>query len=188
MKNVFARTLAAASSAFALGATSPASATDDSLSIRIGLSGYQEVPTSLSTPGRGAFRATVDVARGIIDYELEYSDLPTPVTQAHIHFGQQHTNGAIVLFLCSNLAPPAGVPLPASCPGTGGVVKGTLRAANVGAGAAAAGIAAGEIAEIIAAIRAGAAYVNVHTTAIPAGELRGQLDPRRRHQGHHHGD
>ena len=37
-------------------------------------------------------------------------------------------------------------------------------------------IAAGELDEVIAAIRAGVAYVNVHATPLnPGGEIRGQI-------------
>ncbi len=36
-------------------------------------------------------------------------------------------------------------------------------------------ILAGELAEVIAAIRAGVAYANVHTTLSPGGEIRGQI-------------
>ena len=49
-------------------------------------------------------------------------------------------------------------------------------AANVVAGATASQqLAAGELAEVIAAIRAGAAYANVHTNLSPGGEIRGQI-------------
>jgi hypothetical protein len=37
------------------------------------------------------------------------------------------------------------------------------------------GIAPGEFEELLAAIRAGVAYANVHTSTFPGGELRGQL-------------
>jgi hypothetical protein len=36
-------------------------------------------------------------------------------------------------------------------------------------------LAAGELAEVIAAMRAGAAYANVHTNLSPGGEIRGQI-------------
>jgi hypothetical protein len=52
-------------------------------------------------------------------------------------------------------------------------------------------ISAGELAEVIAAIRAGAAYANVHTNLSPAGEIRGQIGNDRRggrddDHGHQH--
>jgi hypothetical protein len=140
---------------------------------RTDLTGYEEVPT-ISTPGVGSFKAAVDRAGTEFRYELEYEALPTPVTQAHIHFEQRTNNGNIVVFLCSNLpTPPAGTP---ACPAAGGTVTGTIGAAQVTNSAAAQKIAAGEIAELIAAMRAGATYVNVHTTEFPGGEIRGQLD------------
>jgi hypothetical protein len=50
----------------------------------------------------------------------------------------------------------------------------------VTAGAADQGLAAGDFAGLVRAIRSGATYVNVHTDARPAGEIRGQLDDRDR--------
>ncbi|HEX9821407.1 MAG TPA: CHRD domain-containing protein [Methylomirabilota bacterium] len=37
------------------------------------------------------------------------------------------------------------------------------------------GILAGEFEEVVAAIRAGRTYANVHSAAFPPGEIRGQL-------------
>lgn len=48
-----------------------------------------------------------------------------------------------------------------------------VRLANVGA--ATQGLSAGEFGELVRAIRAGATYVNVHTTGRPSGEIRAQL-------------
>jgi len=42
------------------------------------------------------------------------------------------------------------------------------------------GIAVGEMARVVKAIRDGAAYGNVHSTMFPAGETRGQLQPNER--------
>ena len=53
-------------------------------------------------------------------------------------------------------------------------VTSLIIAANV-IGPGAQGIAAGEFAELLAAIRSGNAYANVHTTKYPGGEIRGQI-------------
>jgi len=45
------------------------------------------------------------------------------------------------------------------------------------------GISAGELGELIAAIRAEATYVNVHSTRWPGGEIRSQIDGN---SGHNH--
>jgi hypothetical protein len=40
------------------------------------------------------------------------------------------------------------------------------------------------LAELIAAIRGGATYANVHTTGRPGGEIRGQIVVDDKHDGH----
>jgi hypothetical protein len=140
--------------------------------IREKLTGYQEAPV-VSTTGVGKFRASIDRSANEIHYRLSYSGLESPATQAHIHFENRTNPGPIVVFLCTNLGNgPAGTQ---ACPANGGTISGTIRPADVGAGATANGIAAGEFDELVRAIRAGATYVNVHTTGHPAGEIRAQL-------------
>jgi len=160
---------------------SAAVAEDDAgRSFKADLNGYQEVlnPSgggAVSTPARGAFRAKLDHGGTAIDYELSYGGLLGSVTQAHIHFGRPGTTGGIVVWLCQtppDFVDPTG--LAPTCP-TEGTVSGQLTSANVIAGAAAQGIAAGEFEEAVRAMQAGAAYVNVHTTAFPPGEIRGQV-------------
>ncbi len=139
------------------------------------LLGSEEVPV-VSTPGQGFFYATLNDAENQLDYQLLYGNLEGTVTQSHIHIGQKSVNGGIILYLCSNLTPPAGVPLPPACPNGPGfqAVGGTLTAANVFSQAAQ-GISAGEFAEVIRAIRAGNAYANVHSSSFAGGEIRGQI-------------
>lgn len=145
-------------------------------SVRERLSGYQETPVALSTAGTGRFRAEIDAAAQEITYTLSYTGLEGTVTQAHIHFGARAQSGGISAFLCTNAGNgPAGTQ---ACPPAPGTVTGVLGPADV-IGPAGQGIAAGEFAELVAAIRAGAAYVNVHSSLYPAGEIRAQL-------GHHH--
>jgi hypothetical protein len=86
------------------------------------------------------------------------------------------------VFLCSNLG--NGPPGTQACPPNGGTISGTIRPADIGAGAASQGIAAGEFDEFLAAIKVGATYVNVHSVDRPAGEIRAQL-VRGNHDKHH---
>ena len=150
---------------------------DDDGMTRTDLIGFREVP-AISTEGGGTFRARM-VDDDSFTFRLTYDDLESPITQSHIHFGQRRVSGGISVFLCSNLGNgPAGT---APCPGTtSGEVTGTITAAQV-IGPVPQGITAGEFDELLDAIRAGVAYVNVHTSTFPAGEIRGQLPKR-----HHH--
>jgi CHRD domain len=137
------------------------------------LTGYEEVP-ALSTPGSGEFRLQLNKAGDAFSYTLTFGSLETAATQAHIHFENRTNNGNIVVFLCSNLGNgPAGTQ---ACPAAGGTITGTITAADVGAGAAGQGIAAGEFAEFVNAVRSGATYVNVHSVGRPGGEIRAQLE------------
>lgn len=136
------------------------------------LSGYAETPLALSTTGTGRFVARISPAGDRITYALNYSALEGTVTQAHIHLGSAAQTGGISVFLCSNLGNgPAGTQ---ACPAAPATVTGTLVAADV-IGPAAQGITAGQFAELVAAIRAGSTYVNVHSTLYPTGEIRAQL-------------
>jgi len=158
--------------AIAVGVLAAVAVADEGGSVRERLTGYEEVP-ALSTPGVGQFRASIDARDDEIDYRLSFSGTESNVTQAHIHFENATNNGPIVVFLCTNLGNgPTGTQ---ACPATGGTINGTIRPADVGAGAAAQGLAAGEFDELVRAIRAGATYVNVHTVVRPGGEIRAQL-------------
>ncbi|MEO8135330.1 MAG: CHRD domain-containing protein [Betaproteobacteria bacterium] len=143
-----------------------------------GMTGYQETPAAVNSPGSGEFFIHVHPNRAALDYELRYRGL-TGVTQSHIHFGRPGVAGSIVLYLCSNLAPPAGVPVPQTCPTSEGILTGTLTAANIVAQSTQ-GIAAGAagFAAILKAIQDGSTYANLHTTGFPGGEIRGGIKAR----------
>jgi CHRD domain len=165
------------------------------------LSGYNEVlfsggpPATLrgavSTKARGRFKAEIDKDMDEIKYELSYEGLEGTVTQGHIHFGQRHTVGGIVVWLCKTAtnAPtdPVASALTPLCP-TKGTVTGTITPAQVLAQTEQ-GIAAGEFDELVRAIRAGAAYANVHSSLFPQGEIRGHIEDKdgdRKHHDDHH--
>jgi CHRD domain len=140
--------------------------------LRAILSGFQEVPT-LSSEGKARFQARINRQESAVDWRLSYDDLEGPITQAHIHFGARATNGPIVVFLCTNAGNgPMGTQ---ACPQPPATISGTFMAADVLDGAAGLGLEAGNLEELIAALRAGATYANVHSQLRPAGEVRGQI-------------
>lgn len=131
------------------------------------LSGFEEVPPRLTGAG-GRFWARLIDGGTALQYELRYADPTTPVTAAHIHFGQRGVNGEIMVFLCGGDDAPA-------CPPRGGTVTGLITADDVRA-IPEQGLQAGDFEGFIQILRAGVAYVNVHTTMFPAGEIRGQVE------------
>ena len=141
---------------------------------RANLNGYNEVvggagasTGSVSTTGHGRF--ALRIFNDHIHYTLDYSDLSGGDTCcAHIHFAQQHVSGGVSAFLCGGGDKPA-------CTPTNGHFEGDIDAADV-VGPDVQGIAPGELDELVAAIRKGATYANVHTTpTYPECEIRGQI-------------
>src|SRR5262249_423778 len=113
----------------------------------------------------------------VIKYTETYSGLQAPVTQSHIHVGQLGVTGSVVIFLCQTAGSPDPTGLAPQCPQEG-TVSGVITAANVIAGSQAPQqLQAGDLAAVITAIRAGAAYANVHTQVSPGGEIPGQIPP-----------
>ena len=162
----------AAVAALTAGVIGTASADDDQSErrdVKASLSGFAEVP-SISTTGAGKLRLRIDPETSTITYELNYSGLQGgAVTGAHLHFAQVGVAapGNVIASLCGGTE--------AACPATpAGVLAGTIVPAEI-LGPAAQGIAPGEFAEVVRAIRAGAVYANVHTATYPTGEIRGQL-------------
>ena len=151
---------------------------------RAKLIGLNEVPT-VSTQARGEFYAVLNKEGTAFTYWLSYSGMTAEVSQAHIHFGNHHTTGGVSVWLCQNsaLAPASVAAQTPTCPPreTTTPITATIDASDV-IGPAGQGIGAGEFAELLAALRAGAAYANVHSAAaapavaFPLGEIRGQID------------
>ena len=171
-----------------LGVLASVSAADGgkSRSVEAKLTGYEETPLTLSTPARGKIKLKIRNSTSI-EYKLSYSNIATAVTMAHIHFGMPAITGGISAWLCDSATnpaptPPAGTPddVPVCPPAPTSqkvTVTGTITAGDV-VGPANQGIAPTEIAELIAAIKFGAAYANVHSAQFGGGEIRAQLGGR----------
>ena len=145
-------------------------AADDKSRVKANLGGYQETP-AISSTGTATFVATIDDEAQTIRYTLVLNNLEGGSTLfAHIHFGQRSVAGGVAAFLCGGGSKPA-------CPNVSGVVTGTIVPADV-VGPNAQGIEPGSFGELVAAIRAGVAYANVHTTRWPGGEIRGQINDK----------
>ena len=144
----------------------PASAQDRYTQFVCHLSGTHEVPAVSTPSAEGICAALISPDESSINVIALYSGLQGTASQAHLHLGQTDVSGGIVIHLCGSGGK-------APCPAAG-TLNVTVGAADVVA-LPAQGIAAGELAEVIRAIRRGLVYMNVHTDAFPGGEVRGQL-------------
>jgi hypothetical protein len=122
------------------------------------------------------FRLSYDVASVVDDEESD-------VVQAHLHIANPGNNGGVVAFLCSNNA---GAPTDRTCPSSPGEVRGEIFAGDVREVTEGMPpnqvvvIEAGNLEGLMRLIEQGSVYANVHTVSYPGGEIRGQLEPRRR--------
>ena len=154
------------------------------------LTGLKEAPAIVSTTATGTFEARISEDESEIAYVLTFEELEGDVRQAHIHIGHPQNSGGVVLWLCDSTFNPSPSATTPDCTENdpanlrAGRVTGTLTAADVQAQAAN-GIAAGEWAEVVALIRAGKTYANLHTAKFGAGEIRSQIDnDSDSHDGH----
>jgi hypothetical protein len=166
--------------------TAAARADDDKDHFSTKFSGFEEIGAlgagetgAILSGGTATLDLELDRQAQTLMYTLTFSGTNATVTQSHIHFGKRHVAGGVIVFLCSNLGNgPAGTQ---ACPASG-TVTGTITPADV-VGPAGQGVAAGNFAGLVEALDNNTAYGNIHTTAFPAGEIRGQI---RRHHGHDH--
>lgn len=115
----------------------------------ITLDGLQETPPN-GSPGFGSGTAFFDSTALTLAVSVSFSGLIAPTTADHIHAGALGAPGPVIV----NLGPIT-TPLGA----TFGTISGTLP------------FPPGSVAGLLA----GNTYLNIHTTAFPGGEIRGQL-------------
>ena len=156
----------------ALLTTAAASADASAANMRAGLSGFNEVAPK-ATEGNGVFKAKA--SNGAIEFTLTYSRLTTPAFMAHFHFAQRGVNGGIFIWLCGKPGTPAHQPCPPGNTSQPQTVTGRITAADIQA-VPDQNVSAMDMETALRIIEAGDAYVNVHTSQFPAGEIRGQVN------------
>lgn len=128
------------------------------------LSSAQEVPTNLSTAA-GSFQLTVDDVANTLGFVLTAFNLQGgAVTGAHIHNAPVGVNGGVVFNLINN------------ADFTGPVTVGAFQIPNSYALVGSNKAAGVTLADMINA-EPWKFYVNLHTTNLPGGEIRGQVSP-----------
>jgi hypothetical protein len=150
--------------------------------VRARMSPKQEVP-AVSSQASGDFEARIEENQ--VTFKLTYEGLEGGnALFAHIHLAQKSVNGGVMTFLCG------GGTKPTPCPSPSGTVEGTITGADIialGTQQVPAGTvdATAAFQEFTRALRNGTAYANLHTTASPGGEIRGQIRvDNGRHRGH----
>lgn len=156
MRNICLLSLAVCSTLLAVQVAAADVATPPVRVLRAALSGAEEVPP-VDTGARG--RVVLLARVGSIEHRLIVSNA-REIVAAHIHCGALGENG------------PVGVTLFEGGPVTvnGTLTHGPILAPDIGNGCG-----WRNVGDIVAAAVGGNAYVNVHTTAHPGGEIRGQL-------------
>ena len=126
------------------------------------LKGSNEVPAN-DSKSVGEIIVSINKEETKIHYKLIVANIEN-VIQSHFHIAPAGSNGGVAAFLFG----PNPIPQPAG-PVNGILAEGDIEAGNV------INSIAGDLGALIDAIRAGNVYANVHTTAHPGGEIRGNL-------------
>lgn len=121
------------------------------------------VPVVSDAQGQALFQLSEDGAA--LDYKLIVSNIQN-TRMAHIHQGAPGVNGPIIVWLYPDAPPFQLIP---------GRHDGILAEGAITASSLVGPMAGQTLADLVALIEAGNAYVNVHTDQYPGGEVRGQV-------------
>lgn len=128
------------------------------------LEGAQEVPP-VETRARGMAHFQLSRDGSEISYRLIVANIED-VLMAHIHLSPIGQNGGVVVWLYPDGPPPQLI----EGRSAGVLATGTITSDDL------VGDLGGEaLDDLLDAMRSGGAYVNVHTSANPGGEIRGQI-------------
>lgn len=129
------------------------------------LTGDEEVPAvETLAQGQATFKLSKDGTE--LSYRLIVANIEN-VLMAHIHLGPPGCNCPVVVWLYPDAPPPQLIP---------GRSQGVLATGVITADDLVGDLAGQSLDDLVAAIQAGNTYVNVHTSANPGGEIRGQID------------
>jgi hypothetical protein len=138
------------------------------------LDGGQEVPER-DTRATGQAIFQLNPTESALTYRLIVANIEN-VVAAHIHLGLPGVNGPVVAFLAGNFLP------------AGGRVDGVLATGTITEANLVGPLANMPLSVLVAAMRAGGTYANVHTNDgvppanegpgdFPGGEIRGEIQP-----------
>jgi len=134
------------------------------LNFRAHLSPDQEVhEVESQATGQAVFQLSKDGTE--LSYKLIVANIEN-VTMAHIHLAPAGVNGGVVAWLYPASAPPQLIP---------GTSNGILAEGTITVSSLVGPLAGQPLSALVDAIKEGRTYVNVHTSAYPAGEIRGQI-------------
>lgn len=137
------------------------------------LSGDQEAPIPVVTPGTGFAKVTIDDLFDTMRVEANFSGLLGTTAAAHVHCcAPPGTNAGVATTTPTFPGFPSGV--------TSGSYDNTFdmtlaSSYNAGFITANGGTVSSAFAALFSGLQAGQAYFNIHTTSFPGGEIRGQL-------------
>ncbi len=139
---------------------------------RARLSGDKEVPDAVDTETRGRFKIEFNKDETEAEYRLRIRH-GVRVTQAHIHCAPEGENGPIVAFLAGFHA--AGWDVDGKWISNAILTDENVRIPQNATPSATCPNTINDLSDLAEAMRDGNTYVNVHTSANPGGEIRGQI-------------
>jgi CHRD domain len=128
------------------------------------LDATNEVPTPSLSGNTPSGNATFTPQGSVLLYKVSVSGLSSPYIAAHIHTGAPGVAGPVIVPLTLN----AGADGTAS--GEGTIDVSAIKGKNADGSPM-------TMSDLLAAMRSGGTYVNVHTTNNKPGEARGQIQP-----------
>ncbi len=121
------------------------------------------VPNPTNSTASGETDFTMSSGGSTMHFSLYVKNIVN-VTAAHIHLGNASQNGPVIVPLFLG-------------PEKVGSFTGTLAEGDITAATLTGQLAGKSISDLISNINSKKCYVNVHTTAFPGGEIRGQITP-----------